>query len=128
MCIRDRYIKDKGLSAQVDWETPWFGGAKLTSITAQRDWQSINGIDFDYSSADILYRNPQKGDNYTAFDTFSQELRLTGGGDKVDWLVGAFYADETLTRNESYRVGSAYEPYLSIALLSRCLLYTSRCV
>ncbi len=115
----EQYIKDKGIAAQVDWETPWFGGAKLTSITAQRDWQSINGIDFDYSSADILYRNAQKGDNYTAFDTFSQELRLAGGGDKVDWLVGAFYADETLTRNESYRVGSAYEPYLSIALLSR---------
>lgn len=35
----EQYIKDKGISAQVDWETPWFGGAKLTSITAQRDWQ-----------------------------------------------------------------------------------------
>jgi len=114
-----QYIKDKGISAQVDWETPWFGGAKLTSITAQRNWQSINGIDFDYSSADLLYRNAKKSDNYTAFDTFSQEVRLAGSTERVDWLVGAFYADEDLTRNEAYRVGSAYEPYLSIALLSR---------
>ena len=114
-----QYIKDKGISAEVDWQTPWFDGAKLTSITAQRNWESTNGIDFDFSSADLLYRNPQKGDNYTAFDTFSQEFRLTGSTDKVDWLVGAFYADENLRRNESYRVGSAYEPYLSIALLSR---------
>ncbi|MFZ5635295.1 MAG: TonB-dependent receptor, partial [Pseudomonadota bacterium] len=114
-----QYIKDKGVSGQVDWETPWFGGATLTSITAQRDWQSINGLDFDYSTADLLYRNPAKSDNYTAFDTFSQEFRLTGSSDRVDWLVGGFYADETLKRNEAYRVGSAYEPYLSIAVLSR---------
>jgi outer membrane receptor protein involved in Fe transport len=115
----EQYIKDKGISAEVDWQTPWFDGAKLTSITAQRNWESTNGIDFDFSSADLLYRNAQKGDNYTAFDTFSQEFRLTGSTDKVDWLVGAFYADENLKRNEAYRVGSAYEPYLSIALLSR---------
>lgn len=115
----EQYIKDKGVSAQVDWETPWFGGATLTSITAQRKWSTTNGIDFDYSTADLIYRNAEKSDNYTAFDTFSQEIRLTGSTDRVDWLVGGFYADETLDRNEAYRVGSAYEPYLSIAILSR---------
>ncbi|MCC7248374.1 MAG: TonB-dependent receptor [Lysobacter sp.] len=115
----EQYIKDQGFSAQVDWQTPWFGEATLTSITAQRDWSSINGIDFDYSSADLIYRNGKKDDTFTGFDTFSQEIRLAGATDSFDWLVGGFYADETLTRNEAYRVGSAYEPYLSIALLSR---------
>ncbi len=115
----EQYIKDKGVSAQVDWETPWFGGATLTSITSQRKWSTTNGIDFDYSTADLIYRNAEKEDNYTGFDTFSQEIRLTGSTDRVDWLVGGFYADETLDRNEAYRVGSAYEPYLSIAILSR---------
>jgi iron complex outermembrane receptor protein len=112
-------ILDKGISGQIDWQTPWFGGATLTSITAQREWESTNGIDFDYSTADILFRNPQKSDNFTAFDTFSQEIRLAGSSDKFDWLVGAFYADENLRRNEAYRVGSAYEAYLSIAVLSQ---------
>lgn len=122
-----QYMKDKGVSGQVDWETPWFNGATFTSVTARREWQSTNGIDFDYSTADILYRNPQESDNFTRFNTFSQEFRLTGSTDKLDWLVGAFYADENLRRNEAYRVGSAYEPYLSIALLSRInpLLATS---
>lgn len=115
----EQYIKDKGVSAQIDWETPWFGGATLTSITAGRDWSSTNGIDFDYSTADILYRNAQKGDNYTAFDTFSQEIRLTGSTEKVDWMFGLFYSDEKLERNEAYRVGSAYEAYLSTAILAR---------
>lgn len=115
----EQFMKDQGLSAQIDWETPWAGGATLTSITSQRKWQTINGIDFDYTSADLIYRNPTEDDNFTAFKTFSQEFRLTGASDKIDWLVGGFYADETLRRNDSYRVGSAYEPYLSIALLSR---------
>jgi len=114
-----QFMIDRGVSAQVDWETPWFGGATLTSVTAQRKWQSTNGIDFDYSTADLIYRNPVEDDNFTRFNTFSQEFRLTGSSEKLDWLVGGFYADENLKRNEAYRVGSAYEPYLSIALLSR---------
>lgn len=112
-------IKDKGVSAQVDWNTGWLGEAKLTSITAWRKWQSINGLDFDFSTADILYRNADADESLTGFETFSQEFRLAGSSDRLDWLVGFFYSDEDLTRNESYRIGNAYEPYLSIALLSR---------
>ena len=111
-------IKDKGVAAHLDWITPWFGEATLTSISAWREWGSINGLDFDFSSADILYRNPEKDESFTGFETFSQELRLTGSTERVDWMVGAFYTDEDLTRNETYRIGPDYEPYLSIALLS----------
>ena len=120
-------IEDNGGSLQIDWNSPWFGGATVTSITALREWSSTNGIDFDYSTADILYRNPEKGDNFTGFETFSQEIRMAGATDSVDWLVGLFYADEDLTRNEAYRVGSAYEAYLSTALLAQInpLLATS---
>ncbi len=111
-------IKDKGISAEVNWITPWFGDATLTSITAQREWDSINGLDFDFSSADILYRNAERDESLTAFETFTQEFRLTGATSAIDWMVGAFYSDEDLNRNETYRIGGAYEPYLSIALLS----------
>ncbi|CAD7717688.1 Vitamin B12 transporter BtuB [Xanthomonas hydrangeae] len=112
-------IQDKGVSAQVDWTTPWLSEAVLTSITALRDWKSVNGLDFDYSAADILYRAPREDEMLTGFKTFSQELRLAGSSERLDWMVGAFYADETLHRNESYRFGSAYEPYLSSVLLAR---------
>ncbi|XOL70633.1 TonB-dependent receptor [Xanthomonas arboricola] len=112
-------IQDKGVSAQLDWTTPWLGKAVLTSITALRDWTSINGLDFDYSAADILYRAPREDEMLTRFKTFSQGLRLAGSGERLDRMVGAFYADETLHRNESYRFGSAYEPYLSSVLLAR---------
>jgi len=120
-------IEDNGGSLQIDWNSPWFGGATLTSITALREWTSINGLDFDYSTADILYREPKRDDNFTGFETFSQEIRMAGSTDRVDWLVGLFYADEDLTRNEAYRVGSAYEAYLSTAVLAQInpLLATS---
>src|SRR5690606_41841935 len=46
------------------------------------------------------------------------ELRLTGSGERLDWMVGAFHSNEELVRNDSITMGAAYEPYLSIALLS----------
>jgi iron complex outermembrane receptor protein len=106
-------IKDSGVSMAIDWDSPWANGATLSSITAFRDWQSINGLDFDYSGADILYRAADEDESLTRFETFSQELRLTGSSDRLDWMVGVFYSDEDLARNESYRFGAAYEPYLS---------------
>ncbi len=114
-------IKDKGVSGEVNWTTPWFGGATLTSITASRDWQAINGLDFDYSSADLIYRNADENESFTGFEQFSQEFRLTGATDSVDWMVGMFYSDEDLKRNDSYRIGAAYEPYLSTLVGSRVL-------
>jgi outer membrane receptor protein involved in Fe transport len=111
-------IEDKGLTLNVGWDLQAFGGARLTSITAQRQWDSLNGLDIDFSTADLLYREEQESDNYTEFEFLSQEFQLAGATSRLDWLVGAFYSDETLNRNEAYRVGSAYEPYMSIAALS----------
>lgn len=112
-------IKDKGVAMQVDWTSPWFGGAELTSITGWRDWQAINGLDFDFSSADLLYREADPDESLTAFETLSQEFRFTGSTDSVDWMVGLFYSDEDLTRHDSYRIGAGYEPYLSTAVLGQ---------
>ena len=104
-------IKDKGVSAEVQWEAA--GGTTLTSITASRDWQAINGLDYDFSTADLIYRNAERDQSFTGFKTFSQELRLTGSTDRLDWMVGMFYSDEDLDRNESYGIGRHYEPYVS---------------
>jgi len=112
-------IRDAGLSAEVNWTTPWFGNATLTSITAYRDWQTINGADLDYSTADIWYRNFGLDQASDGFETFTQEFRFTGSTDSVDWMAGLFYSDEDLLRNGQTVLGSAYEPYLSTALLGR---------
>ena len=114
----EQRIRDKGLSAEVNWDSPWFGGATLTSITAARDWKTVNGLDFDFSTADILYRNGIGDESFSGFKQFSQEFRLTGATDRVDWMVGLFYANEDIARNESYRIGSDYGAYLSSAILT----------
>ena len=111
-------IQEKGVSAEVNWDTPWLGGATLTSITASREWQAINGLDFDFTTADLIYRNADKDESFTGFETFSQEFRLTGSSDRLDWMFGLFYSDEDLDRTESYRVGQDYERYLSKGLLA----------
>ena len=112
-------INDRGAQAEINIDLDMLGGARLTSITAGRDWDAINGRDFDFSTADLIYMNPQKDESYARVKSFSQEIHLSGSTDKLDWLVGGFYSTETIDRNESYRIGAAYEPWL---------LYTSRCV
>ncbi len=114
----EQRIRDKGLSAEVNWTTPWFGGATLTSVTAARDWKTVNGLDFDYSSADILYRRGIGDESFSGVKQFSQEFRLTGATDRVDWMVGMFYANEDIARNDSYRIGRDYGAYLSSAILT----------
>ena len=111
-------IKDKGISAQLDWTTPWFGGASLTSVTALRDWTNINSADLDFTAAPIWTRAYGDGVNDVKFKTFSQELRLTGTSGALDWMVGGFFADEDLIRDDSIQMGGAYEAYLSLALLN----------
>lgn len=96
-------VKDWGVSAEVNWD---LGGAKLTSITAYRNWRSDRGQDADFTNLDVLYRT-----NYDQeFKTFTQELRLQGKafGDKLDWLVGGYFADETLNLYDNLRFGRDY--------------------
>ncbi|WP_238346161.1 TonB-dependent receptor [Luteimonas saliphila] len=116
--ITRQSVEDKGVSAQVDWDMPWLGNATLTSITAAREWKNIGAQDLDFTTAPIWTRFYGEGENDVGFETFSQELRLTGSGERIDWMAGVFYADEDLVRNDSITMGPAYEPYLSIALLS----------
>jgi outer membrane receptor protein involved in Fe transport len=108
--------KDYGFSGQIDYD---LGGAKLTSITAYREYRSGQAGDLDYGVADILYRadNP---DAYRQFHTFTQELRLQGEAfdGKLDWLVGGYYADERLTVTDNLRFGGDYGKFASCRLVT----------
>ena len=107
---------DYGFSGQVDWN---LGGAKLTSITAYRNYKADQGSDTDYSSVDILYR-AANGNSSRQFKTFTQELRLQGTlfNDHLDWLVGGFYADEKLRVTDNLRFGNQYGRFASCRLIS----------
>tara|TARA_R110000782_G_scaffold268689_1_gene365507 strand:+ start:40871 stop:43666 length:2796 start_codon:yes stop_codon:yes gene_type:complete len=107
-------LKDWGVSAEINYD---FGNAKLTSITAYRDYKSKDYGDYDYNAADILYRDP---DTFRQFKTFTQELRLQGSAfeDKLDWLVGGYYANEKLTLRDNIVFGADYGKFATCRLLT----------
>ena len=108
--------KDWGVSGQLDWN---LGSTKLTSITAYRDYDSSQGSDTDYSRVDILYR-AANGNSARRFRTFTQELRLNGTlfNDKLDWLVGGFFANEDLRVLDNLRFGTQYGRFATCRLVS----------
>ncbi|MBT2186378.1 TonB-dependent receptor [Sphingobium nicotianae] len=107
-------LKDWGLSGEINYD---MGGAKLTSITAYRDYKSADYGDYDYSTADLLYRDPN---TYRQFKTFTQELRLQGSAfaDKLDWLIGGYYAHEDLTLRDNIRFGADYGRFAACRLMA----------
>jgi len=108
--------KDYGASAELNWD---LGGAKLTSITAYREYRAGQGSDTDYSAVDILFRTPSD-DAYSQFHTFTQELRLRGEafGGTLDWLIGGFYANEKLTVRDNLRFGNQYGRFATCRIVS----------
>jgi iron complex outermembrane receptor protein len=103
-------VEDKGASAEINWDLEGLGGATVTSITAWRDWETINGQDADFTTADILYRNPD-GNFGNEFKQLTQEFRLAGESEKLSWLVGLFYADEDLDSRDQLIIGNDFQRY-----------------
>jgi outer membrane receptor protein involved in Fe transport len=106
-------VKDQGASAELNWDLPSLSNATLTSISAYRNWQAINSLDADFTSADIWFRTPD-GRFGNEFDTLSQELRLAGQSGRLNWLGGLFYTNEKLDSRSNITYGTAFEPYYSL--------------
>lgn len=107
---------DWGASAQVDYD---FGGATLTSITAYRDYINYFPSDTDYTNVDILFR-ADDDEAFREFRTFTQEVRLQGStfGGVLDWLVGAYYANEDLHVRDNLKFGTQYGAFAACRLIA----------
>ena len=105
--------KDYGASVQADLDLA-FG--TLTSITAYRGYKSGGAADLDYGNVDLLFRE----DSFRRFKTFTQELRLQGSAfdDKLDWLVGGYFADEKLTVFDDTTFGSQYGAFAACRIVA----------
>lgn len=85
-----------------DWTTQ-LGDVEFRSITGYRDSKAHQPFgDVDYTGADVIGNNRYD----TAIETFTQEFRLTGSSENLDWTAGLFYFDETI----DYEVGLFYGP------------------
>ncbi|MBT5219709.1 MAG: TonB-dependent receptor plug domain-containing protein, partial [Woeseia sp.] len=101
-------VKNSGTSLQVDYDLE---NSLITSITSIRNVTRIEDADVDFTSADII------GTNFsdTDIDTFTQELRWSSvGGEKMDWMIGAFFFDEGVTYDTSLRYGSDARLYADL--------------
>jgi len=108
----DFRIRDRGVSGQLDWELS--DALSFTSITAYRYYKSNSGVDVDYSSADIWYRGSDGNSNQ--FKVFSQEARLAYNSERINSILGVFYADERLESNQNTFFGVDYERYFGLLL------------
>jgi len=107
-------LEDWGVSAEINYD---LGSAKVTSITAYRHYRSADYGDYDYATADLLYRDPG---TFRQFRTFTQELRVQGSafGEALDWLVGGYYAHENLTLRDNIRFGADYGRFAACRLMA----------
>ncbi len=82
-------------STRFIWTNKWAIGETmdLTSITGYYDHDvNVTPFDADETEFEILkFEEPQTN------ETFSQELRLNGSSESVDWFVGASYVKEDLS-------------------------------
>lgn len=101
--VNSENIVDYGFSAQGNFD---LGFGSLTSITAYRSWEASRSQDFDHSGADLGFFAPDG--LHQGFDVFTQEVRLQGTNDRLDWLVGAFYSHEEILNDSAYRMGADY--------------------
>jgi iron complex outermembrane receptor protein len=98
-------VENSGVSLQADWDIT--DSVLLTSITATRDQSRLDNVDVDFTSAALLQRNT--GD--TQIDTFTQELRLSGATDSLNWMLGGYYFDETVNYDNDIRYDVAFRAY-----------------
>jgi iron complex outermembrane receptor protein len=102
-------VRDYGVSGEINYTA---GDFNLTSITSYRDWRWLRGQDADYNNLDILHRAGD-GTANQSFKTFTQELRLQGKAfnDKLDFLVGGYFANEILNFRDNISYGSDYQRF-----------------
>jgi iron complex outermembrane receptor protein len=96
------------ITEQISLETNWHvtDSISVQFLTATAEQDSTSYIDYDSSQYALV--NDLSVSN---LEVFSQEMQITGGGDRIQWVGGLYYWDQrTLTRGarwliEEFRLG-----------------------
>ena len=93
-------LENQSLSFTAQWQTPW--GFTLTSLTGVQKLEKEQTLDGDRLTSDLVSTNltgffPANFDLLLYWDNdsdaFSQEINLTSVGERLDWVLGAYYLD-----------------------------------
>lgn len=96
--------EDSGISLEMNWDVK---GGKLTSITSYRAFDTVDDIDGDFSNVPLFSRV-----NDAEQDAFSQEVRYTVEGDKLDYVVGGYYFSQELESSTETFSDSLFSSFL----------------
>jgi iron complex outermembrane recepter protein len=100
-----------GASLQFDYD--FNDAVTLTSITAFRNLDRFDNVDIDFTSAELL--DPETANRTdTDIDTFTQEFRLSGATDNMNWMGGVYFFDEEVDQTTGVLYGDAFRAYADI--------------
>ncbi len=83
-----------GFSAKLEWD---LAGMTLTSITAYDQFDREESNDWDGG-----FFNDSSNINTTDLKVFSQELRLSGETESLNWIAGLYFSDDELDEYYHY--------------------------
>jgi iron complex outermembrane receptor protein len=95
-------LPNRFLTEQATIQTTWTltDNISLEFLTAQTTQDADAVIDWDNSQYDLVLDM-----NRSETDVFSQEIQLTGGNDRIEWLGGVYYWDQAIrARNGRWQV------------------------
>ena len=104
-------FENSGISMQIDYDIN--DDVALTSITAMRTLDRFDNADVDFTSA-ALIDSTQGNLTDTEIDTLTQELRLSGSTDAMNWMVGAYYFDEDIKQDTGLIYGPDFRTYADL--------------
>jgi iron complex outermembrane receptor protein len=105
--LPNRYVTE-----QIALETNWrfSDSMSLQFLTASTKQDSDSVVDWDNSQYDLVLDI-----NRSRLEVFSQEIQLTGGNDRIDWLAGIYYWDQkTRSRNGRWQANEFQKGILPI--------------
>ena len=94
----------------LDIRTTW-GDLDVRSVTGYRDsFSDQPQADIDYTGADAIGNQVYSTD----IQTLTQEIRISGNTDTIDWMVGGFYFDESIDFSSGIDFGSQWRNYAGL--------------
>ncbi|MEL6413306.1 MAG: TonB-dependent receptor [Pseudomonadota bacterium] len=101
-------IENSGFSLNSNYD---LGFATITNIVAFRNSNAVENSDPDTTDLDLFGFFGSDTD----IDTFTQEFRLTSNpsDSRFDWMIGAFYFDESIDVDSSVAFGQDFRAYVN---------------
>ena len=107
--------KQWGISGELTYD---FGPAEFTALVAYRDFHA-KSIQDDFQGVQVYSVAGVTEDvlppTFDDIKTFTAEARLQGTAGMLDWLVGAYYADEKIVEEASLTLGPDFQAYVGQA-------------